>query len=185
MAYRTRADADTYFSNQLFATDWTGASDADKDLALEMASRAIDRLRYKGVKNTLYTALVAAGGDTTQTTDVMLAKTTLTQKEIDDANALQATQFPRDGAADVPDQVFYAVCEEARSLLEGRDPQQEYRNMELTSEAVAGQQATFAVSPTNFSKLPPQHTVHQLVSPRAWQYLVPFLGRDNDTFRIK
>jgi len=183
--YRTRAEADTYFGDQLFATDWTGASDGDKDLALEMASAAIDHLRYKGVKNTLYTALVAAGGDTTQTTDEMLANTSLTQKEINTANEAQATQFPRDGEADIPDRVWYAVCEEARELLAGRDPQQEYRNMELTSENIGGQQSSFAVSASSTSKLPPQHTVHQIVSPKAWLYLVPFLGRGNTGFKVK
>lgn len=177
--YRTRGDADTYFASQLFATDWTGASDADKDLALDMASAAIDKFRYKGVKNTLYTALVAAGGDTTQTGDQMLAKTTLTEKEIQTANDAQATQFPRDGAADIPDQVFWAVCEEARSLLEGRDPQQEYRNLDLSSESVAGQQSSYR------PEYPSQHTVHQLVSPRAWQYLIPFLGRGSLSFRVR
>jgi hypothetical protein len=185
MAYRTVADADTYFADQLFATDWTGASAGDKQLALNMASAAIDKLRYKGAKNTLYTALVAAGGDTSLTVDQMLARTTLTQKEIDDANAAQATQFPRDGAADIPDQAFWAVCEEARELLSGRDPQQEHRNMEITSENIGGQQASFAVSGSFLSKSPPQHTIHQIVSPRAWQYLVPFLARDNDSFQVK
>ena len=178
MAYRTRTEADTYFADQLFATDWSGASDSDKDLALEMASTSIDRFRYRGAKNTLYTALVAAGGDTTQTVDQMLAKTTLTQKEIDDANAAQPAQFPRDGEADLPDLVWYAVCEEARELLTGRDPQQEYRDLDLLSENIGGQQASFRQTH------PSQHSVHQVVSPRAWQYLIPFLGRGNESFKI-
>jgi len=179
MAYRTTGDVDTYFADQLFATDWTGASAGDKTLALEMASAAIDHLRYKGVKNTLYTALVAAGGNTDLTTDEMLAKTTLTQKEIDTANEAQAAQFPRDGDVDIPDKMFYAVCEEARELLAGRDPQQEFRNLNLNSESIGGQQTSFR------QDYPAQHSVHQIVSPRAWQYIQPFLKRGNDSFRVK
>jgi hypothetical protein len=285
--YRSINDADTYFSNQLFATDWTGASDDDKQKALIMASVMVDRLRFKGVKNSLWDALVAAGGDPSKTGDQLLASTSLTEREIETANEGQFKQWPRDGAADpelwrltitanngnytltfngvttanilynatvaditaalellttvdpgdftvtvteggtdgvgpydlqhagthnnslsatnvdlsgggsgsgltletvndnVPRFVAFAIFEEARELLSGRDPQQEYRNMEITSENIGGQQASFAVSGSFLSKSPPLHTIHQIVSPRAWHFLVPFLKRGNDSFWVK
>jgi hypothetical protein len=278
--YGSINDADAYFGNQLFVADWTGASDDDKQKALITASIMVDRLRFKGVKNSLWDALVAAGGDPSKTGDELLAGASLTEREIEAANAEQVKQFPRDGSEDpelwrltinanngnytltfngvatgnilynataadilvalellstvtagdftvtvtpdgidgvgpydlqhagthnnslsatdvslsgggsgasltletvndnVPRFVSFAVFEEARELLSGRDPQQEYRNMELTSENIGGQSSSFRQGH------PPAHTVHQLVSPRAWQYITPFLRRGNDSFKI-
>lgn len=50
MAYVTLEEANTYFESRLHAEAWTNASDADKQKALEMATRAIDRTPLKGVK---------------------------------------------------------------------------------------------------------------------------------------
>jgi len=41
-SYATRARAQAYFDTRLYATNWTGASDTDKDIALIMATRVID-----------------------------------------------------------------------------------------------------------------------------------------------
>lgn len=49
-AYVTLEEANTYFASRLHAEAWTNASDADKQKALEMATRAIDRTPLKGVK---------------------------------------------------------------------------------------------------------------------------------------
>lgn len=50
MAYVTLEEANTYFESRLHAEAWTNASDTDKQKALEMATRAIDRTPLKGVK---------------------------------------------------------------------------------------------------------------------------------------
>lgn len=169
--YGSAAGADTYFGGQLYATDWTGASTGDKTKALTMASEAVNRLKYKGVKNSVYTALVNAGADTDQTSEVMLASTSLTEKELAAADATQVDQFPRDGNADVPDDVIHAVYEEARELLSGRDPQQEYRNLVLNSDGVGSNRAGYDRGTPG-----PDHTKHHFVSSRAFQYLRPYLA---------
>jgi len=43
-SYCTVAEADTYHDERLFSTDWTGASTADKTVALIWATRQLDRL---------------------------------------------------------------------------------------------------------------------------------------------
>ena len=48
--YGTISDGDTYFATKLRATAWTGATDADQEKALNMATRAIDQLNFKGDK---------------------------------------------------------------------------------------------------------------------------------------
>lgn len=272
--YRNPQSADVYFASQLYATDWTGASDADKRNALIMASQVVDRLAFKGVKNSLYDALIAAGGDATKTSSDILASTTMTDLEIQTANELQIRQFPRDGTTgaqtweltidatggnftltfnglttssiaynataatiqtalevlatvsagdllvtvstggtdavgpytitaagnlvsskydiltatdvdlagnasaqvaiindNVPDYIAFAVFEEARELLSGRDPQQEYRNLVVTSDNVVGSTAMAY----RRAARGPNHTIHLITSPRAWQYLQPYL----------
>jgi hypothetical protein len=49
-AYVTTAEADQYFATRLYADAWTGATELDKQKALETASRQIDRLPLKGRK---------------------------------------------------------------------------------------------------------------------------------------
>lgn len=93
--YRKIADADAFFANQLYATDWTGAAEEDKAKALQEATRAFDRLIYKGVKSSLYAVLFAADSSSTDG-DVLIATTKLTQSVIDAADELQQLQFPRD-----------------------------------------------------------------------------------------
>lgn len=47
-SYATNAEADAYFADRLHASAWTGASEADQDAALIMATRAVDSLCFKG-----------------------------------------------------------------------------------------------------------------------------------------
>jgi hypothetical protein len=57
-SYATRADGDAYHEGHMAASDWTTATDAQKDAALVMATRAIDALfRFDGWKRTAAQAL--------------------------------------------------------------------------------------------------------------------------------
>lgn len=80
--YRSLDDADAYFNDQLFAADWTGASDANKLKALTQAARAIDSLRWRGYKLPVFTAL-EANADASQAT-------------LEAADAAQWKKWPRD-----------------------------------------------------------------------------------------
>lgn len=178
--YGTKELADAYFATQLYATDWTGATDVDKDKALAMATEAIDSLRYAGVKNSVWAAMVADGGDSTVPSGQMLAETELTELELEAADASQTNQFPRDSEdTDIPDAILWATYEEARSLLSGRDPQQEFRNLELNSDGIGSNRVTM-----DRSELYPGHTAHMITSPLAWKYLQRYLAK-SDTFSIR
>ena len=50
MSYVSLAEANEYFSDRLHADAWAEASDADKEKALAMATKAIDRQPLKGRK---------------------------------------------------------------------------------------------------------------------------------------
>jgi hypothetical protein len=50
-SYASRADGDAYHEGHLYATAWTGATDAQRDAALVMATRVIDAVfAYNGSK---------------------------------------------------------------------------------------------------------------------------------------
>jgi hypothetical protein len=49
-SYVTVAEAAAYFTLRLDSAEWTEATDADKDAALAMACKAIDRLPWAGYK---------------------------------------------------------------------------------------------------------------------------------------
>ena len=48
--YLTKAEADSYFAGRLNTECWDDADDATKDKALLQATRAIDRLNFRGKK---------------------------------------------------------------------------------------------------------------------------------------
>jgi hypothetical protein len=50
LSYVSLAEANEYFSSRLHADAWAEASDADKEKALAMAAKAIDRQPLKGKK---------------------------------------------------------------------------------------------------------------------------------------
>jgi hypothetical protein len=57
-SYATHAEGDAYHEGHVAATDWTAATDAQKEAALVMATRAIDSLfRFDGWKRTAEQAL--------------------------------------------------------------------------------------------------------------------------------
>lgn len=47
-SYVSVVDADTYFSGRLYAGQWTGATAVDKEKALRMAARILNRQRFIG-----------------------------------------------------------------------------------------------------------------------------------------
>ncbi len=49
-SYVTAEEATTYFASRLHAEAWTAAADVDKQKALDMATRVIDRTPVAGVK---------------------------------------------------------------------------------------------------------------------------------------
>tara|TARA_R100001463_G_scaffold38722_2_gene83066 strand:+ start:224 stop:745 length:522 start_codon:yes stop_codon:yes gene_type:complete len=49
-SYVARADADTYFATSFNSAAWTALSDAQKDLALKVATRNLETLQWYGTK---------------------------------------------------------------------------------------------------------------------------------------
>lgn len=51
-SYATLAEANAYHDTRLHNAEWSSASEADKEKALKMATRALDQLMWKGVTTT-------------------------------------------------------------------------------------------------------------------------------------
>ncbi len=290
--YRSLDDANAYFDDQLFASDWTGASDENKKRALIQSVRAIDSLKWKGEKVPVFDLLVLnpsslqvdiEAADATQakkwprdgddfapdsiatvqtlkswatpptagnfTLTIVLADgTTFTTAAIAfDASSptietaidvaatvavtgwtngdIAATGEPIDGddiiltfsgssvkdtshnerptitpdstfnadgvlavpattvtiAGECPDKLFFAQCEEAITLVSGRDPRQEFENAVLTSDGVSSARVS-----SDRGQKPPVHTQHLFTSALAWRYLAGLLDhKSNNSFKIE
>jgi hypothetical protein len=74
----------------------------------------------------------------------------------------------------IPDEIFWAVCEEAMSLLSGRRPDQEYRNLTLTSDGIGSNRVNMDRNDQN-----PLHTANFITSPTAWKFLSRHLDTRN------
>ena len=80
-----------------------------------------------------------------------------------------------------PDKIFFAQCEEATTLISGRDPRQEFENAILTSDAISSARVS-----SDRSQKPPIHTSHMFTSALAWKYLAGFLDhKSSNSFQIQ
>lgn len=89
----------------------------------------------------------------------------VSQKADDD----QDHEFPRGGDTTIPVELQIACCEEALSLLEGRDPIMEEEQLRLYTQTYANVKAGYD------PKMASEHIINGFTSPIAWRYIKPFL----------
>ncbi len=92
-------------------------------------------------------------------------------------DAAQVNQFPRGTDTVVPDDIKKASSEIALALLDGVDPEIEYDNLAMISQAYG------AVKSTYDREIPPEHTLAGVPSIVAWRFLEPYL-RDPNSLEI-
>ena len=79
-SYTTLADAETYFESRLHKSDWTSASDADKNIAIVWATRLLDELiDWEGYIYTTTQALRWPRSGVTDSDGELLDKDTIPQ----------------------------------------------------------------------------------------------------------
>lgn len=124
-SYDTVENANTYFSNRLYALTWSNSSDSEKTIALAEASQRIDLLRFKGnkVESTQDLAFPRYYGD------------------------------DPDGTETIPDDIKIACFEVAMALLDGVDPEVEIDNLNLRSQAFSSVKTSYLgiLSPEHFA----------------------------------
>ena len=157
--YGTVQEADAYFACKLHEAAWSTSRAEDREPALIEASRIIDGLNFKGMKNSVYLVLEA-------NPDATLAE----QRA---ANLTQDLEFPRGADTLVPSRVQWACFEIAYALLDGVDPEMELENMSMTNHGIGTVRSSY-----NRNQEPLEHFMNGVPSATAWKYLRPFLRDD-------
>lgn len=163
-AYATIQEADDYFNCRLHEHAWSQANPFEREPALIEATRIIDSLSFKGVKNSVHV--------------VLEANEDATLDEIRTAEAAQALEFPRGADTTVPERIKWACFEIVHALLDGIDPQLELENMSMNDHGIGSVRASF-----NRNQTPLEHFMNGVPSSTAWKYLKPFL-RDDKQVRL-
>lgn len=83
-------------------------------------------------------------------------------------------QFPRNESTTVPEAIQLANAELAYSLLDGIDPNIEYENLTMTSQAYANVRSSYDRSDL------PEHIVAGVPNIEAWRYLSPYLANSRE-----
>lgn len=158
-SYVTIQEAEEYFQYKLHEVAWSASNPAERLPALIEATRIIDNLNFKGVKNAVY-ELLESNEDATDA-----------QKRA--AAATQDLEFPRGADTTVPDRIKWACFEIAYALLDGVDPQYELENMSMNDHGIGAVRASY-----NRNQEPLEHFMNGVPSSTAWAYLKPYLRDD-------
>lgn len=158
--YATIVEADAYFEERLYSNLWFNTIASEKEKALKQAARAIDRLRYVGVKHSVYVVALTGIAD---------------DADLQSAYADQEHEFPRNADTEVPNDIKIASFEIAFALLDGVDMEQELRSLSTVSQGYASVRNTYDRS---------QHTLEHFAagipSGLAWRYLKQYLADPGD-----
>lgn len=162
--YSSIGEANAYFAERLHVDVWFDSSTNDRLKALKQATRSIDRLRFVGMKHTEW----------------VVAQTSCDADALKAARDAQEREFPRGADEDVPTGIKEACCEEALSLLDGKDPEQEYEDLAVASQGYSSVRTTYERSYVL------EHLNAGIASMRAWQLLRPYIleGRDIKLSRV-
>lgn len=140
--------ANTYMASRLFTDTWNAADDDDRESALIMATRAIDRLTLVGRPAVI---------------DQTLAFPRTTR-------ALDGTDVDTD---DIPQAVTDATCEEALALLDrGNNERRKLQSEGVTSFQIGTLSEAYATGQSGRSLVP-----RGLVSIEARELLSPYIAR--------
>lgn len=163
-SYATIQEAQAYFDDRFHETAWSLSLPSERPKALLAATRIIDTLSYKGMKNSVY-VLLESNPDATD-------------EEIRAADASQELEFPRGADTTVPERILWACYEITYALLDGVDPEIELENMSMNDHGIGSVRASF-----NRNQEPLEHFMNGVPSAKAWSYLKPFM-RDDGSIKL-
>ena len=166
--YATRAEADAYFATRLHSELWDASTVANRNTVLIQATRIIDDLDFKGMKNTAF--LVWEPIKTKILTDADILS-------INNAGATQALEFPRGIDTNIPEDIKKATYEIAFALLDGRDVDADVEGLQQVSQGFSSVRTTYTRAYL------PEHLVNGVPSPTAWRYLKRYV-KDRAGIRV-
>ena len=176
--YGTIAEANAYFAARLHSEGWTDSAASDRPKALTEATRIIDQLNYRGVKNTVW--LIMYEADTAKTgnyTKIQTFTDMPSRDAIIAADATQELEFPRGQDTVVPTEIEWACYETALALLEGFDSEDAIDRLNVKRQAYAAVRTTYA---DNSEAM--EYLAYGIPTSRIWMWLKPYL---TDTIIIR
>ena len=177
--YGTLDEAESYFAMRLHEHAWRNAEPEDKPKALYQATRIIEALNFKGHRHTVWVLLQTLAIKYDPVDPFISTKLDeQRQAQIRAAEQEQPLEFPRGPDTEVPEAVRRACYEIAYSLLDGKDPEMELENLQVTSHGYGEVRAHY-----ERNQVPIQHLINMVPNPIAWNLLRPFL-RDADALRL-
>jgi hypothetical protein len=169
--YGTITEANSYFDNRLHSEVWSQSTVADRTKALTDATRLIDALNYKGVKNAVWSIMYEynslTGSFQKKVTDIP------TRNEVIAADATQALEFPRGQDTEVPEEIEWATYETALALLDGFDPEDAIDRLNVIRQAYSAVRTTYDNSSDAM-----EYLVYGIPTARVWRWLKPYLTDD-------
>ena len=85
------------------------------------------------------------------------------------ADSDQNRQFPRKDDTTVPEAIKNATAEIALALLDGKDPELEFENLDMVTQTYANIKASYN------REHPPEYLLAGVPSSTAWRYLLPYI----------
>ena len=164
--YGTLADANSYFDARLHSESWSESAPFDRPKALTEATRIIDDLNYKGVKNAVWLIMYQPG---TEKEELKLGNAP-TRDEIIAADATQPMEFPRGKDTTVPNEIEWACYEIAMALLEGFDPEDAIDRLGVVRQAYSAVRTTYDNSSATL-----EYLVYGIPTARVWRWLKKYL----------
>lgn len=150
--YCTVEEADEYFLSRLNSEDWDDASDVEKLQSLNMATRAINNLNFRGTK-------------ILSTQEHLFPRTFTNLNNITESYG----SYNNDLTINYPTWLKEATCEIAINLLDGTDMEQEAENLLAVGQS-------YATVTTNYNpQLVSEHMRAGVPSIVAWNLLRPYL----------
>jgi hypothetical protein len=137
--YVTILYADNYLNGRLFNEAWFAASSTKKLQCIVTATRIIETLSFRGLK---------------ETTDQPLSWPRILETGSDPTT---------------PTEIYNACCEIALALASGINPENEFRNVNKTSQGYG------ALRTTKDTTMVDPHLVHGIPSITAWNIMRPYL----------
>jgi len=167
--YGNISGANQYFSSRLHSEDWSESAPSDRPKALTEATRIIDGLNYRGVKNAVW--LVMYDQTTTCSPEPKLLIDPPDRDAVIAADATQELEFPRGKDTTVPTEIEWACYEIAMALIEGFDPEDAMDRLNVLRQSYSAVATTYAAD-----SAASEYLVYGIPTARVWRWLKPFLS---------
>lgn len=169
--YGTIAGANAYFDARLHTESWSESAPSDRPKALLEATRIIDSLNYRGVKNSVWLVMYDQTG--TESPEEKLLVDPPDRDAVIVADSTQELEFPRGKDVIVPEEIEWACYETAYALIEGFDSEDAVDRLNVIRQAYSAVRTTYAADNATM-----EYLGYGIPTAKVWRWLKPYLTDD-------